>query len=64
MNDPLLKMLCSPVFDPRIRHRLPLRAYMELTIDRMRQIVQQGLITNDMWLGHRQFLLKHHGSGW
>jgi acyl-CoA oxidase len=51
MSDPLLKMLRSPVFDARIRHRLPLRDYMELTIGRMRQIVQEGLITNDMWLG-------------
>lgn len=51
MSDPLLKMLQSPVFDARIRHQLPLRDYMELTISRMRKIVQAGLITNDMWLG-------------
>ncbi|MHC8394949.1 acyl-CoA dehydrogenase family protein [Pseudomonas sp. LB3P93] len=51
MSDPLLKMLQGPEFDPRIRHQLPLRKYMDLTIRRMREIVQSGLITNDMWCG-------------
>jgi acyl-CoA oxidase len=51
MSDPLLQMLRTPEFDARTRHHLPLPDYMELTISRMRQIVQAGLITNDMWLG-------------
>ncbi|MHC8344250.1 acyl-CoA dehydrogenase family protein [Pseudomonas sp. RT6P73] len=51
MSDPLLKMLRHPLFDARTRHHLPLREYMDLTIARMREIVQAGLITNDMWLG-------------
>ena len=51
MNDALLQMLGTPLFDPRIRHQLPLRDYMDLTINRMRKIVETGLITNDMWLG-------------
>ena len=51
MSNPLLKMLQSPEFDARTRHELQLRNYMELTISRMRQIVEGGLITNDMWLG-------------
>ncbi|MGL6244081.1 acyl-CoA dehydrogenase family protein [Pseudomonas sp.] len=51
MSDSLLKILQGPEFDPRIRHQLPLREYMGLTIRRMREIVQSGLITNDMWRG-------------
>jgi acyl-CoA oxidase len=51
MSNPLLNMLRTPAFDARARHALPLRNYMELTISRMRQIVQSGLITNDKWLG-------------
>lgn len=51
MSDPLLKMLQSPAFNARTRHHLSLFDYMNLTISRMREIVQAGLITNDMWLG-------------
>ncbi|WP_219097386.1 acyl-CoA dehydrogenase family protein [Pseudomonas sp. UMAB-40] len=51
MSEPLLQMLRTAEFDARTRHRLPLREYMDLTITRMREIVQTGLITNDMWLG-------------
>lgn len=51
MSDPLLKMLREPEFDPRIRHYLTLPDYMDLTIWRMRRIVEAGLITNDKWLG-------------
>lgn len=51
MSDPLLKMLRTPGFDARTRHHLPLREYMDLTIARMREIIQSGLITNDMWRG-------------
>lgn len=51
MNDPVLKMLLEPEFDARTRHHLTLRNYMDLTIYRMRQIVEAGLISNDIWLG-------------
>ncbi|MGE8186150.1 acyl-CoA dehydrogenase family protein [Pseudomonas sp. NPDC086278] len=51
MSDPLLNLLRGPEFDARTRHCLPLPDYMNLTINRMRSIVQAGLISNDMWLG-------------
>lgn len=51
MTDSLLQMLGTPLFDARARHTLPLRDYMDLTIRRLRHIMQSGLITNDMWLG-------------
>lgn len=51
MSTSLLQRLGTPLFDPGKRHHLPLRDYMDLTIERMRTIVRDGLITNDMWLG-------------
>ncbi|EJM67495.1 acyl-CoA dehydrogenase [Pseudomonas sp. GM50] len=51
MSDSLLQLLSTPLFDARKRHHLPLRDYMDLTIERMRMIVRDGLVTNDMWLG-------------
>ncbi|WCM48771.1 acyl-CoA dehydrogenase family protein [Pseudomonas sp. WJP1] len=51
MSTSLLERLGTPLFDPGKRHQLPLRNYMDLTIERMRTIVRDGLITNDMWLG-------------
>ncbi|WP_426234249.1 cytochrome P450 [Pseudomonas sp. TWP3-2] len=51
MTESLLQMLDTPLFDARIRHDLPLREYMDLTIQRLRLIMKSGLITNDMWLG-------------
>lgn len=51
MSDPLLQLLHSPLFDPRKRHQLSLREYMDLNIDRMRAIVGSGYMTNDMWMG-------------
>lgn len=51
MSISLRERLVTPLFDPKKRHQLSLRAYMDLTIERMRTIVRDGLITNDMWLG-------------
>lgn len=51
MDDHLQKVLRAPLFDPRQRYHLPLRAYMDLTIRRMHAIFDAGLINNDMWLG-------------
>jgi len=51
MSISLRERLVTPLFDPKKRHQLPLRDYMDLTIERMRTIVRDGLITNDMWLG-------------
>ncbi|MHB2248046.1 cytochrome P450 [Pseudomonas fitomaticsae] len=51
MSDPLLKLLQTALFGPEKRHRLSLREYMDLNIDRMRAIIGNGLMTNDMWLG-------------
>lgn len=53
MSDPLLQLLQTPLFAPGKRHRLSLREYMDLNIDRMRAIIGKGLMTNDMWLGQR-----------
>ncbi len=51
MSISLRERLVTPLFDPKKRHQLPLRDFMDLTIERMRTIVRDGLITNDMWLG-------------
>jgi acyl-CoA oxidase len=51
MTDSLLQMLGTPLFDAGARHRLPLREYMNLNIDRMRAVIGKGLMTNEMWLG-------------
>lgn len=51
MSTSLLERLGTPLFDPGKRHHLPLRDYMDLTIERMRTLVRDGLVTNDMWLG-------------
>lgn len=51
MSTTLLERLGTPLFHPEKRHHLPLRDYMDLTIERMRTLVRDGLITNDMWLG-------------
>lgn len=50
MSAPLLKLLQKPLFDPEKRHRVSLREYMDLNIDRMRAIIGNGLMTNAMWL--------------
>ncbi|MBN3865134.1 acyl-CoA dehydrogenase [Pseudomonas frederiksbergensis] len=66
MSDSLLKLLGTPLFDPRKRHHLALRDYMDVTIERMRTIVRDGLVTNDMWLGQpRQsdFRQMHEHTG-
>ena len=51
MNDRLQRLLRDRLFDARQRHHLPLRAYMDLTIERMHAIFNAGVINNDMWLG-------------
>lgn len=51
MSDPLLQLLSTPLFEPGKRHRLSLREYMDLNIDRMRAILGGGHMTNGMWLG-------------
>ncbi|KOV79774.1 hypothetical protein ADL03_35910 [Nocardia sp. NRRL S-836] len=47
-------LLQEDLFDPRQRHDLPLREYMDLTIDRMKAIFRHGLVDNDMWMGRPQ----------
>ncbi|WP_052685388.1 acyl-CoA dehydrogenase family protein [Lentzea aerocolonigenes] len=47
-------LLQEELFDPRLRHDLPLREYMDLTIDRMKAIFREGLVDNDMWMGRPQ----------
>ncbi|TDD40368.1 hypothetical protein [Saccharopolyspora elongata] len=44
-------LLRQELFDPRLRDDLPLREYMDLTIDRMKAIFREGLVDNDMWMG-------------
>ncbi|WP_424186679.1 acyl-CoA dehydrogenase family protein [Actinokineospora sp. G85] len=44
-------LLRQDLFDPRLRDDLPLRGYMDLTIERMKAIFREGLIDNDMWMG-------------
>ncbi|MCG8927702.1 acyl-CoA dehydrogenase family protein [Lentzea sp. CC55] len=44
-------LLREDLFDPRLRDDLPLRDYMDLTIDRMKAIFREGLVHNDMWMG-------------
>ena len=44
-------LLREDLFDPRLRDDLPLREYMDLTIDRMKAIFREGLVDNDMWMG-------------
>ncbi|WP_434447471.1 acyl-CoA dehydrogenase family protein [Lentzea sp. E54] len=44
-------LLREDLFDPRLRDDLPLRDYMDLTIDRMKAIFREGLVDNDMWMG-------------
>ncbi|WP_247405299.1 hypothetical protein [Pseudomonas emilianonis] len=51
MDDRLQRLLRDRLFDARQRHHLPLRAYMDLTIERMHAIFNAGVINNDMWLG-------------
>lgn len=45
------ELLRQDLFDPRLQDDLPLRDYMDLTIDRMKAIFREGLIDNDMWMG-------------
>jgi acyl-CoA oxidase len=51
MDDRLQSLLRDRLFDVRQRYHLPLRAYMDLTIERMHAIFNAGLVNNDMWLG-------------
>ncbi|MGZ3146377.1 acyl-CoA dehydrogenase family protein [Lentzea chajnantorensis] len=44
-------LLREDLFDPRLRDDLPLRDYMDLTIERMKAIFREGLVDNDMWMG-------------
>ena len=45
------QLLRSPLFEPRQRHHVSLKTYMDLTIKRMHAIFGTGLINNDLWLG-------------
>ncbi|MDY4301518.1 acyl-CoA dehydrogenase family protein [Pseudomonas salmasensis] len=45
------QLLRSPLFEPRQRHYIHLKTYMDLTIKRMHALFGTGLINNDLWLG-------------
>lgn len=51
MNDLFKQLLGSPLFEPRQRHHMPLKSYMDLTIKRMHAIFGTGLINNELWMG-------------
>lgn len=51
MDVTLQNLLCSPLFEPRLRHRLALKAYMDLTIQRMHAIFAGQIVSNEQWLG-------------
>ncbi|MDT3229880.1 acyl-CoA dehydrogenase family protein [Pseudomonas sp. rhizo25] len=51
MNDLFEQLLGSSLFEPRQRHHMPLKSYMDLTIKRMHAIFDTGLINNELWLG-------------
>lgn len=51
MDDTLNALFRTPLFEPRQRHHLTLRAYMDLTIKRMHAIFDTGVINNELWLG-------------
>ena len=51
MNDQFQQLLRTPLFEPRQRHHLSLKNYMDLTIKRMHAIFATGLINNELWLG-------------
>ncbi|AKA80812.1 hypothetical protein [Pseudomonas synxantha] len=77
MNDLFEQLLGSSLFEPRQRHHMPLKSYMDLAIKRMHAIFDTGLINNELWLGQpRQSefsgkailqcahaLAKHFGGG-
>lgn len=50
-NDKFNKIIEMKLFNPRVRHHISSRDYMDLTVKRMRVIFQEGLINNEMWLG-------------
>ncbi|WP_158584729.1 acyl-CoA dehydrogenase family protein [Pectobacterium carotovorum] len=52
-NDKFNKIIEMKLFDPRLRHHISSRDYMDLTVKRMRVIFQEGLINNEMWLGQK-----------
>lgn len=54
MGDLLEHLFNTPLFEPRQRYHLPLRAYMDLTIRRMHAIFSAGILNNDFWLGQPQ----------
>lgn len=51
MDELFQQLLRSPLFEPRQRHHVNLKTYMDLTIKRMHAIFGTGLINNDLWLG-------------
>jgi len=54
MGVTLQTLLRSPLFEPRLRHRLTLKAYMDLTIQRMHAIFAGQIVSNEQWLGQAQ----------
>ncbi|MEI7342101.1 hypothetical protein [Pectobacterium brasiliense] len=53
-NDKFNEIIEMNLFDPRLRHHISSRDYMDLTVKRMRIIFQEGLINNEMWLGQKK----------
>jgi acyl-CoA oxidase len=54
MGDTLEHLFSTALFEPRQRHHLPLRTYMDLNIQRMHAIFSAGILNNDFWLGQPQ----------